>query len=76
MTLLNAFGMDTDGALWTIQFLFQSACASLNAWSSDESVLLCVSSMLITLARDRKKYVILLTPYRHLIFDPKPTVFE
>ncbi|CAG0917966.1 unnamed protein product [Notodromas monacha] len=59
LTFSTAFGLDSPGAKWALEFLFQNACSSLNVWVAEKDLLSLVTGMLISLARDRRKSMVM-----------------
>jgi hypothetical protein len=57
MALLAAFGKDTDGATWTVNFLLNKAESNLCSFMSEPGVLKDTVRLFIALVDMREKYV-------------------
>ena len=55
MNIVGAFGQDSSGARWTIEFLLSAVSSLVKWWSSEEKVLLDAVDLCHTLAESTDK---------------------
>ncbi|KAK6169678.1 hypothetical protein SNE40_020678 [Patella caerulea] len=57
MALQSAFGRDTEGAQWTINFLIQKVICNITTWSSEDHLLVDSLKVLVALLKNGSKSV-------------------
>lgn len=59
MALLAAFGKDTEGATWTVNFLLRKVESNLCSFSSEPGLIKDTVRLFIALVDMREKYVLM-----------------
>ena len=55
LAIITAFGRDTDGGKWTVQFLLDSIVSNLHAWSSEADLIQDTLQLLVTLVEKSER---------------------
>ena len=68
MVLVTAFGQNTEGAAWTINFLLAKIISNLTHFYSEPQLVEDTVQLLIVLVDAKEKYVFLITFIHKLLF--------
>lgn len=63
LALATAFGMDTDGVRWTINFILRKIFTTLSVWGSEPDLIKDTLQLLINLSEQSSRWALYLSNF-------------